>query len=164
MDKKKHEHGFKTPDDYFGSLEGRLNSLIDQEFLPGKTGFKAPDGYFDSLEDKVLEQISSNMPKESGKVIPFYRNRYVRIVASVAAIVALVILVTRPDQADDFQNIEMAQIESYVEQEMIWDEYDLAQMMEESELEELESEELFAADELQDYLMENIDDTSLLIE
>ena len=58
----------------------------------------------------------------------------------------------------------MAQIETYVEEQMMWDEYDLVPLMEESELDELDNPEMFDNEDLQEYLLENIDDTSLLIE
>ncbi len=167
MKRSKHEHGFKTPDDYFKSLEDRLDSLIDQESLPEDTGLKAPQGYFDELEDRIVARLNQfPAPSEKGRVIPLYQNRFVRIAVGAAAIVVLMILVLRPDSnpKDDFQNIDMAQIEDYVEEQMLWDEYDLVPLMEDSELEELDTQDLFDNDDLQEYLLENIDDTSLLIE
>ena len=167
MKRSKHEHGFKTPDDYFKSLEDRLDSLIDQESLPANTGFKAPEGYFDALEDRILSRMDgAATPPETGRVIPLHQNRFVRIAVAVAAIVVLMIMVLRPDSSpvDDFQNIDMAQIETYVEEQMMWDEYDLVPLMEESELVELDNPEMFDNEDLQEYLLENIDDTSLLIE
>ena len=167
MKRSKHEHGFKTPDDYFKSLEDRLDSLIDQESLPEDSGLKAPQGYFDELEDRIVARLNqSPAPSEEGRVIPLHQNRFIRIVVGAAAIVVLMILVLRPesDPQDDFQNIDMAQIEDYVEEQMLWDEYDLVPLMEDSELEELDTQDLFDNDDLQEYLLENIDDTSLLIE
>ncbi|PQB04601.1 hypothetical protein [Aureitalea marina] len=166
MEKRKHEHGFKAPTDYFDSLEERLDALMGPESFPDKTGFDVPSGYFDQLEDRVMQQLENDDSAPQPQVIPLYRRNSFRIVASVAALIVLALLVIRPGSvpAIEIQDIDLTQIETYIEEEMDWDEYDLAQMMDDTELEDLETEDLFDDEQLQEYLLENIDDTSLLIE
>ena len=166
MEKPKHEHGFTTPEDYFKSLEERLDALMDQESLPENSGFEVPEGYFDQLEDKVLDRLGVDQNDTEPHVIPLFRRTSFRIVATVAALLVLAMLVIRPGSTSgiELQDIELTQIETYVEEELDWDEYDLAQMMDDTELEELDTEELFDDEQLQQYLLEHIDDTSLLIE
>jgi hypothetical protein len=75
--------GFKTPENYFDSLEERVMQRIsfDENKIP--TGFVIPDNYFDSLEEKIMQKL----PTESKEVnvISFWKRKSVWL-SSAAAI------------------------------------------------------------------------------
>jgi len=75
--------GFKTPENYFDSLEERVMQRISFDENKIATGFKTPDHYFDSLEEKIMQKL----PTESKevKVISLWQRKSIWI-SSVAAI------------------------------------------------------------------------------
>lgn len=52
--------GFKTPENYFDSLEERVMQRISFDENKINTGFKVPDNYFDSFEEKVIQKLPSD--------------------------------------------------------------------------------------------------------
>ena len=55
-------------------------------------------------------------------------------------------------------------MEDFLMEEMEWDVYELGDLMEDSEIEVLPDSELFSGEELEQYLLEHLDDNTLLIE
>ena len=61
--------GFKTPDNYFDTIEDnvmdniKLNNILNSK----STGQTTPEGYFDTIEDSVFQKINSS--KKEIKVI-----------------------------------------------------------------------------------------------
>ena len=161
-EKNKHTHGFTTPKEYFESFDERLFDTLELENLPKESGFATPDGYFDTVEDKILEQLAEEKP---AKVISLFKRKTFIYAASIAACIALVTIFSGQDP-DTIENLEFADIETYFDEEGIgFNSYELAQYLPEEELEELDlSSDLFSAENLESYLLETIDDTTLLIE
>ncbi len=160
---KKYQHGFKSPDDYFDSFEDRLFSKLSEDKLPGDSGFKAPDGYFDAVEDTIMSRIAE---ENQTPVIPLYRRKIFLYAASIAACAALVFSVYTPETTISENDLEFADIEAYIDNgELDIDPYEIAQLLNEEDIEELSAEDDFFSEEsLENYLLEHIDDTSLLIE
>ena len=54
--------GFKTPDNYFDTIEDnvmdniKLNNILNSK----STGQTTPEGYFDTIEDSVFQKINSS--------------------------------------------------------------------------------------------------------
>jgi hypothetical protein len=158
----KYNHGFKAPDDYFQDFEERLFSKLKEAELPKKHGFDVPDGYFEDLEERILQNVAQ---ENAVKVIPLFKRKTIIYAASVAASAALVISVYT-GSGDQEISLQVADIEAYIEGDaMDLDSYDIAQLLSDDELDNLAFEnEIFSQESLEDYLIENLDDTTLLIE
>lgn len=142
--------GFKTPKNYFNSLE---DSIMTQILLKDKiddTGFKSPENYFDSLEDTVLKNV-----KHQPKVITLFRKRNLYYISSIAASLILMFSIFMKKDTLSFDDLEVASIENYLYNEEI-DSYEIASLLTEEELSTdnfIESE--LSEDVIQDYLLEN---------
>lgn len=166
MDKKKHTHGFKTPDGYFDQFEDALFDQLKLEGMPKETGMTAPDGYFDSVEAAIFSKLEDT--EKSPKVISLFNKKTITYAVAIAAALALIITLALPaiNGSTEVEELPLADIESYLQNDKLdWDSYDVAAMMTDEELNSLSMEtDLFNEENLEDYLLENIDDTSLLIE
>ena len=157
----KYKHGLKAPQDYFDGFEERLFSKISEEALPSKPGFEVPTGYFDSLEEKILSKVSMETVV---KVIPLYKRKTFIYAASIAACLVLAFSIYTRNTTQEL-TLEIADIEAYFnEDRMDYDSYDVAQLLNEDDLEALSLESIFSEEILEEYLLENLDDTTLLIE
>ena len=166
MKDKKQQDGFRTPSEYFENFEDRLFHKIEEETLPKETGFSVPDGYFEAFDDKLFDRIGSS--KAQGKVISLVRNRKVWFATSIAASLAILFMLLRNDNGlqTEINKIQISSIETYIEEgNLELDSYDISALLNDEELSNLSlKDDLFTEESLQDYLLENIDDTTLLIE
>lgn len=153
------DSGFKTPKNYFDSLE---DSIMNQIKLQGKiegTGFKAPDNYFESLDDKILGKVT-----RKPKVISLFTRRNLFYASSIAAALVLMFSIYFNKNDLTFDDLEIASIESYLYDEDI-DSYEIASLLTEEELitdNFIESE--ISEDLIEDYLIENATIEDLIIE
>jgi hypothetical protein len=159
---EKYKHGLKVPEGYFENFDERLATKISEDALPKTAGFKVPDGYFDSLEDKILQQVQKD---STVKVVPLYKRKSLVYVASIAACFALVFAIFT-SKGKDQPALEVANIEAYFFEGYIdYDSSDIAQLLSDADLESVSLENSdITLENLEDYLLENIDDTTLLIE
>lgn len=159
---EKYNHGFKAPDDYFESFEERIFNKLKETELPEQHGFDVPDGYFENLEERLLQNIAQ---EKTVKVIPLFKRKTFLYAASVAACAALVFSIYTGN-TDGVESLRIADIEAYINGDaMDLDSYDIAQLLSEDELDDLTIEnDFFSQESLEDYLIENLDDTTLLIE
>jgi len=165
MKNKKHSNGFNTPKDYFDDFEERLFIKISEDSLPKESGFKTPEGYFDQLDAVILEGVEAS--EKQIKVVPLFSKKTIAYVVAIAACAILVFSLTKTNSTiNDINSIEITSIESYIEEGNIHiDSYDIASLLIEEDLNNLTSEsEFISEDILEDYLLENIDDSSILIE
>lgn len=164
MENEKHKAGLNVPEGYFESFEDRMMLKIMEDGLPDSAGFKVPNGYFDSLEDRVMERV---FDEEEPKVINLFRRRTLYYVAGVAACVVLVVsLFNNFGNELSMNDLSAASIENYINDGgMDIDSYDVMALLDEDELSEIKiPSEVLSEENLEDYLIENIDETSLLIE
>ncbi len=165
--------GFRIPDNYFGELEDRLLKRIAEEnsaeLTSVNSGFKAPDGYFENLEDRILAK-----QKSPGKVISIFRSEYLYYAAAVAAIFILIWVApfNKMNTADPlgWDDVEVSAMEDYLVEgyEMGYIEMDASEfsnyfldnekLVDDSDFENVNSDAVI------DYLEENVDDPSDLIE
>ena len=159
---EKYKHGMKVPEGYFESFEERLAVKIAEEALPKASGFKVPDGYFDTLEVSILQQIEK---ETTVKVVPLYKRKSVIYITSIAACLALIFTIFTSNETKEAV-IEVADIEAYFnEGNLDYDSTDIAQLLNDTDLEGLLLEtDNISLESLEDYLLENLDDTTLLIE
>lgn len=165
MKKKKPTHGFEVPPGYFDKIGDRMDSLMDEARFPEGTGYSTPDSYFDQLEDRVLEAWKKE--ERSEKVISLYKRRSVQWISGIAAAILISVMVINPQQADINSNLNTltsSDMEEYLIQQMEWDVYDLGMLIGTEEANELPDSEIFSTDELENYLIEQLDDNTLLIE
>lgn len=164
-EKGKYKSGFKTPEEYFEGLDDKLMGSLKEDELPKQSGFEVPVDYFEQLEENVMASIASSAKV---KVIPLYKRKSFVYVSSIAACLALLFtLYTKNiDNTPTLSEVADAEIEAYLEESGLeYNSYDIAQMLTEDDLSGLPAaKSLFSEESLEDYLLENIDDTTLLIE
>ncbi|MBL4662287.1 MAG: hypothetical protein JKY22_01695 [Flavobacteriaceae bacterium] len=158
----KYKHGMKVPEGYFENFEERLATKISEETIPKTSGFKVPSGYFDAMEDQILQQIKKETTQ---KVIPLYKRKSTFYFASIAACLLLMFSIFT-SKGDDELTIEVAEIEAYFNNGSIdFESEDIAQLLSDNDLESLPMESPnISLESLEDCLLENLDDTTLLIE
>lgn len=161
--KPKYTHGFKTPEGYFDQFEDRLFDQLELNELPKNTGFIVPDAYFEEFETSLDQRIAA---EKNIKVLPLYKRKSFWYAASVAACLALIVTFYPANPTIGSQDLQLSEIENYIESDGLdLNTYEIASLLNEEEIEELSSEsEYFSEENLENYLLENLEDTSLLIE
>ena len=155
--------GFKTPDNYFDTIEDnvidniKLNDVLNNE----SNGQTIPEGYFDSIEDSVFQKITSS--KKEVKVIRLFTRKKMFYAASIAAAIILMLIVILPSNPS-FSNLELETVENYIYQESYSSE-DIAALLSEEELEEiLYADSSYSDESLEDYILDNTTIEDLIIE
>lgn len=167
MKDKEHIHGFSTPKGYFENFDEQLFQKIEEENLPKEAGFSVPEGYMDSFEERLFDRFygSSETPN---KVISLYKSKRFLYAASIAASLAILFSVVNFDNdlPKAFNELSVSTIEQYIDEgKLELDSYDIVALLSDEEMSNLTLEsELFLDETLQEYLLENLDDTNLLIE
>ena len=161
--RKKIHHGLQVPPSYFETLEDAIFIKIAEEKLPKVTGFKVPTTYFNSLEDQLLSNCNA---KKTPKVISLTVKTYLSIAASVAAILLVALFVIFNKKTISIDSIQTSEIEAYVKAgNLELNTLDIAQLMTEEDIETLHIDAVsFTEENLENYLLESINDTSLLTE
>lgn len=111
---KKHlKSGFKTPEDYFNTLE---DNLYEQLSIDTKTGFKVPKNYFENLDAILLEKIEQ---QKKTKVISLINKKQLLYISSIAAALVFAFFIVKPNDTNplSFNNIEYAAFEDYLNTE-----------------------------------------------
>lgn len=154
------KEGFTMPTSYFETVENSVFNKIQKEKDCQKAGFKIPKNYLDTLEDKVLTKIDNH--KKEIKVIDFKSVILKRIVPFVAAAsLVLFIVINYNSNTISFENIASTEIEKWIENDLIiLDAYEIAEVYQDTEI---ENQDIFAEDELVEYL-NGTDIESLLLE
>ncbi|MCB0457939.1 MAG: hypothetical protein KDC91_09365 [Flavobacteriaceae bacterium] len=160
---KKYPHGLKTPPSYFDTLEEDIFIKIAEEKLPKDLGFKAPQNYLTSFENKLLSEITS---KKEPALISLFPKKHLRYAAPIAAVFLIAFFVFFNQKTNTIDAIQTSEIEAYVTNgNLDLNTQDIAQLLTEDDLESLQIETAFFSEEnLENYLLETITDTSLLIE
>ena len=166
MEDKNNIHGFKAPEGYFDNFEERLFSKIDEDALPNEAGFKVPDAYFLGLEDSIIKKVTAS--EKQTRVIPLFQKRTLLYVASIAACAAILfsIVKTKNNLKPDFNDIQLATLDAYIEGgNLEIDSYEVMAMLRDEDISAINIEnDFFSEENLEEYLLENIDDNTLLIE
>ncbi len=165
MKKNKNISGFKTPENYFESFEEHLFVKISEENFPKSAGHKVPDGYFQNMEDRVLKTvINSEKPK---KVIPLFPKKYFGYAAAIAAclLIGFTIFNTKTDNSS-LDLLQLAAIDTYIEDgNLNLDLYDLTSYIDDEDFTDLNLDDRqFSETALENYILENIDEETLINE
>lgn len=156
--------GFKTPENYFETLEENILAKIAlQEKISKQNSFHVPANYFDSIDDAIFEKASNQ--KSEVKVIPLYKKKFIRYAAAVAAVFILVVSIFQFNNTSFTTSGDHLTFSSLIENDFI----DLSIIDFEYLLtDEMLNDETFLSylsnDELEEYLLYEIDDTNLLYE
>ena len=165
MKDQKHTSGFGAPKGYFDEFEDRLFSKMSEDQIPKNSGFKVPKGYFDGLEDKTMENYYEL--NKSKRVIPLFSRKTLVYAASIAASAVLIFSLMKTDNPiTDVDAIEISTIENYIDEGLLgYDTSDVSALLIDDDLTDLMSEnDLITEEMLENFLLENIDDATLLIE
>ena len=156
--------GFNVPKDYFNSLEETVFNKIKTEDIFAdieNPGFKMPENYLNDMEDKVLRTIKTEQPK----VISLTSRRNLLYMSGVAAAVVLLFSLYI-NKGGSINNTELtpAMVESYIINQDI-SSYELAALLTEDELSNINldiMDEAFSDEDMEDYLIENINIEDLI--
>lgn len=165
MKDKKHKKGFDIPNDYFEEFENRLFNKINIELLPKDSGFKVPEGYFNEVDEKIIHQVKK--PINKIKVISIVSRKTILYAATIAAVAVLIFsIVNNQNEVLTLDEIDFSSIKTYIEEGNIEiDNSDLSLLFTEEDLSAIMLEENYISEEiLNEYLLENINDSSILIE
>ena len=161
-DKKKYTSGFKVPSSYFEALDDKLFSIVSEDKFPENTGFNVPEDYFETLEEKIL---SKTIREKESKVISIFRKKNIWYATGIAASILILLFFNWNKSNTNITNWEIAEIETYIYNNLDIEAQDAAQLLNEEDLESLQWESLSITEEtIENYLLDSLDDTSLLIE
>ena len=146
--------GFKTPEDYFESLEDAVFSKMKEQEIHsnvGFSGFKVPSGYFEDFDSKVISLVA----EDKSKVISLFDWKKIAYISGIAASVILVFnLFTNSDQLT-FDDLETASIENYLINEDL-NSYEIAPYLGTADLNSDNFvENTLKASDIEDYLLQN---------
>lgn len=164
MKHKKHIHGFKEPQDYFDSLEERVMQKIALENLPKETGMTVPEAYFEQLESRIVATAKKSETKKTPKLVKL--NTWWHVAAAACAIgMGLWLLPEKSGINQNTNTIVNAEhtLDYYIE-DVLFDMPDegLYNLIEDSELDASSFGNHINKQELEEYLMENLDLSTLL--
>ena len=102
------QSGFKTPNNYFNTIEDQIMSQISLEKIDKNSGFKVPDNYFDTIEDNILSKT-----KET-KIFKLFNKKTIITVASIAAMFVLFFNLNPFKTQVTFDNLDTDTVEAYI--------------------------------------------------
>ena len=102
------QSGFKTPDNYFNTIEDQIMSQISLEKIDKNSGFKVPDNYFETIEDNLLNKT------KKPKVINLFNKKTIITVASIAAMFVLFFNLNPFKTQVTFDNLDTETVEAYI--------------------------------------------------
>ena len=165
MEKNEHKNGFKSPENYFEDFEDRLFNKLSEDKLPKESGFKVPEGYFDQLDQSLI--LNAKNSEKKTKVIPLLSWKTLSYAVAIAACAIIIFsIVPSNNSIQSIDTINVAAIENYIEDgNLIIDYTDLASLLEEEDFKSNSSESnLLSEESIEEYLLDYIDDSSILIE
>lgn len=166
--KNKKKPGFDLPNDYFEQLETNIELAEMEAILPETTGFSIPSDYFEKFEDVLLNTIHENSTES--KVIPLHRKTWFQLTIGIAACLLIGLFIlnpSNPSASTSFEELDIAayEVADYFENNTTINTDDVADLLTDEEIEEITLEnDILSTVNVEDYLLDNLDDTSLLIE
>lgn len=174
MNKKKNKHstGFKIPEGYFDEFEVRMFDTLKEERLPKDSGFTVPKDYFEAVEAKILRTETNTTWKVFRNGTPknkhAHRKTVLYTLAGIAAVLAVVLSLNPlgTHNAVSFDGINATALSAYIQDGALdLTAEDLARYLQNEDLNAIvaPSEEI-SEESLSDYLFNNLDDNTLLLE
>ncbi len=150
--------GFKVPKDYFNILEDTILSKIKAESILkdiDSPGFEIPNGYLDTLEYTVFNKLPK---KENPKIISLFSKKNLIYISGVAAAIVIMFGFFWNNTNASEMELDYEMVESYLIDQNI-SSYEIASLLTEEELSNIDSEimnEAFNDEDMEDYLLENV--------
>jgi len=153
--------GFKVPEDYFNNLEDIILSQQKMEELSDDSGFKTPENYFETLENRIIAKASK---KETSKVISLFSKRNLVYASSIAAAILLLFNLSIFQSKLNWNTLDIQNVENYIiEEEM--SSYEIASLLSDEELiEENFINYDFNDENIESFLLDNLDINDLINE
>jgi len=156
--------GFKTPDNYFDTLEDQIVTSLNLDESLGnvkEAGFEMPKDYLDSVEDKVFKSLEI---EERLKLVSLFSKRNLMYVSGIAATLLIFFSIFINSRTETNESIGMEYVENYIIAEDI-DSYEIAALLSDDNL----TEDIFIESDIMDgsletYILENTTIEDLLIE
>lgn len=149
--------GFKVPKDYFDTIEDTVFNILKAEDSLHKIdnpGFTMPENYLDNIEAKVFENIES----KDAKVIPLFSKRNLLYASGIAAAIVILFSVFMKNEVALDQDLDYDMVKNYIIDQDV-SSYELAALLTEEELSSINldiMDEAFSDEDMEDYLLENI--------
>jgi len=118
------------------------------------SGFKAPEGYFESFTERMMEKLPV---QEDIRVIPLFKRKpvWLSVAASAAILVGLSVYYTL--NTTTTEQPDAAAIENYLVYQANMNSYELMQLLDQQDINELEQSIAVNEEAIEDYLnYENI--------
>ena len=130
-------------------MENNVQKKLDQEKIQKETGHKVPEAYFETIEDRVIAKLKDEKPV--AKVIDFRSILLKRIIPFAVAASLLLFLVLNSNHEDiSLDNVATTEIEQWIDNDLIaLDSYEIAEVYSDVEL---DNQDIFADEEIMDYL------------
>ncbi|MDC6467884.1 hypothetical protein OAW63_02720 [Flavobacteriaceae bacterium] len=164
MKRRENIDEFKVPTNYFDEFENHLLNKINEEVLPKNIGFKTPPGYFNKLDAKIKRK--NNSKSKEGKLIPVVSKKKFIYAASLAAIVILVFSVIKDStRFYTLEEIEISNIENFINEGNIQlKQHEISILFTDEILNNMTSNQSrLSGNQLENYLLENINDLNALL-
>ena len=156
--------GFKTPDAYFESFDKNLINKLKEQTKFDKlesSGFEVPIDYFKNIEETILAKVSKS---KGPKVISLFTKRNIIYVSSIAAAVLLLFNLSIFKSNLSFDSLDSETVENYMINEDI-SFYEIASLLpEEGLIEENFIKHNFNTENVEIYLLDNLDVEDLFID
>lgn len=156
--------GFKTPKDYFNTLEDDiLTNIKTDAALKGveHPGFKTPIGYLDSIEDSVFNKLPK---KKSTKVVSLINKQHLIYISGIAAAILIMFGIFKTFKGLYDMEMDYEFVESYLLSQNI-SSSEIASFLTEEELLSINLEimdEAFNGEGMEDYLFEHVNFEDLI--
>lgn len=119
-----------------------------------KTGFSTPEGYFDSFTDRLMAQLAEPEAKQQPKVIPLHKRMPAWLSAAAVFIVLMTagwfFLLNTPKTA---KLADDTAIENYLVYNTNASVYDIAQELDQQDIDSLESSLAVSDEAIEEYLL-----------
>lgn len=117
------------------------------------SGFTLPDGYFESFSDKISTQLS----KEDPKVIPIFRRKKTWYYAAAAVIVIMLSFPVYTNYFSTSEEVDAVALEDYITNQTTISEEEIANLLDQEDLEKMKLELNLGDAEVEDILLNNND-------
>lgn len=164
MKTKKHTHGFKVPEAYFRNFDADLFATLEAERFPETSGFVTPEDYFQKIDSRVMDAVKAS--EKEPKVISLWKRKSLVYAAAIAASVVLIVSIFMNTDATGFNSLQDSTVSTYIEDgNLDFSTFDVVALLDDVDITNLELPSTqFTDEKIEDYLLEDIDDTVDLID
>ena len=114
-------------------------------------GFKTPDGYFDRFSEKVMQQLPQNEPR----VIAFYQKRKSWAYAAAAVLIVALGIPIYQSANTPAVALDNATLEHYLANHSTISDADLAELLDENDIEKIQIDSDIESKAIEDLLSTN---------